>query len=100
MNRRRGEDKNWYRLAITERARQMEDHGNIGQRYAGKVKQIISGSVGFDDWEWGVDLFADDPVIFKKLTMRCASTKSARHTPILGLSTSACAARLRVCRCC
>jgi chlorite dismutase len=67
MNRRRGEDKNWYRLHITERARQMEDHGNIGQRYAGKVKQIISGSVGFDDWEWGVDLFADDPVVFKKL---------------------------------
>ena len=39
----------------------------IGRRYAGKVQQIISGSIGFDDWEWGVDLFADDPVIFKKL---------------------------------
>ena len=34
---------------------------------AGKVRQIISGSIGLDDWEWGVDLFADDPVIFKKL---------------------------------
>jgi peroxiredoxin len=67
MDRRRGEGKNWYRLALTERQRQMEDHGNIGQRYAGKVKQIITGSIGFDDWEWGVDLFADDPVIFKKL---------------------------------
>lgn len=67
MDRRRGEEKNWYRLALTERQRQMEDHGNIGQRYAGKVKQIISGSIGLDDWEWGVDLFADDPVIFKKL---------------------------------
>jgi chlorite dismutase len=39
----------------------------IGRRYAGTVKQIITGSIGFDDWEWGVDLFADDPVVFKKL---------------------------------
>src|SRR6266699_3314530 len=50
-----------------ERARQMSDHGMIGRRYAGEVKQIISGSIGFDDWEWGVDLFADDPLVFKKL---------------------------------
>lgn len=67
MDRRRGEDKNWYRLALTERQKQMEDHGEIGQRYAGAVKQIISGSIGYDDWEWGVDLFAEDPVVFKKL---------------------------------
>ena len=39
----------------------------IGRRYAGRVKQIISGSIGFDDWEWGVDLFADDPLVFKQL---------------------------------
>ena len=52
---------------MPERQRQMQDHGEIGRRYAGKVKQIISGSIGFDDWEWGVDLFADDPLVFKKL---------------------------------
>ncbi len=45
----------------------MREHGLIGRQYAGKVNQIISGSIGFDDWEWGVDLFADDPVVFKKL---------------------------------
>ncbi|MGH9500625.1 MAG: hydrogen peroxide-dependent heme synthase [Terriglobales bacterium] len=67
MDRRRGEEQNWYRLPIEERARQMHDHGMIGRRYAGEVKQIISGSIGFDDWEWGVDLFADDPLVFKKL---------------------------------
>ena len=67
MDRRRGEDKNWYRLPIEERARQMNDHGLVGRRYAGEVKQIITGSIGFDDWEWGVDLFADDPLVFKKL---------------------------------
>jgi chlorite dismutase len=67
MDRRRGEDQNWYKLPIEERARQMNDHGLVGRRYAGEVKQIITGSIGFDDWEWGVDLFADEPLVFKKL---------------------------------
>ena len=51
MDRRRGEDKNWYSLPIEERQRQMEEHGMVGRRYAGTVKQIITGSIGFDDWE-------------------------------------------------
>jgi chlorite dismutase len=67
MDRKRGEDKNWYTLPIEERARQMSEHGLVGRRYAGEVRQIITGSIGFDDWEWGVDLFADDPMVFKKL---------------------------------
>ncbi|MGZ4732687.1 MAG: chlorite dismutase family protein, partial [Terriglobales bacterium] len=67
MDRRRGEAKNWYSLPIEERARQMNEHGLIGRRYAGEVRQIITGSIGFDDWEWGVDLFAHDPLVFKKL---------------------------------
>jgi chlorite dismutase len=67
MDRRRGEEKNWYTLPIEERQRQMNEHGLVGRRYAGEVKQIISGSIGFDDWEWGVTLFADDPLVFKKL---------------------------------
>jgi chlorite dismutase len=67
MNKRRGEDKNWYAVPFEERARMMRDHGLIGRQYAGKVTQVISGSIGFDDWEWGVDLFADDPIVFKKL---------------------------------
>ena len=67
MDRKRGEDKNWYTLPIEERQRQMEAHGMVGRRYAGKVQQIITGSIGFDDWEWGVDLFAADPLMFKKL---------------------------------
>jgi hydrogen peroxide-dependent heme synthase len=67
MDRRRGEHKNWYELPMAERQRQMQDHGAVGRRYVGTVKQIISGSIGFDDWEWGVDLFADDPLVFKRL---------------------------------
>jgi peroxiredoxin len=67
MDRKRGEEKNWYTLPMEERQRQMNEHGMVGRRYAGDVKQIITGSIGFDDWEWGVDLFADDPIVFKKL---------------------------------
>jgi hydrogen peroxide-dependent heme synthase len=67
MDKRRDGDDNWYRLPMNERRRLMHDHGLVGRRYAGEVTQIISGSIGFDDWEWGVDLFADDPLVFKKL---------------------------------
>lgn len=67
MNKRRGENKNWYTAPMTQRQRMMAEHGAIGRQYAGRVIQIISGSIGFDDWEWGVDLFADDPLVFKKL---------------------------------
>jgi chlorite dismutase len=67
MDRKRGEKVNWYTVPFPERQRMMHEHGMIGRRYAGEVKQIISGSIGMDDWEWGVDLFAEDPVVFKKL---------------------------------
>lgn len=67
MNRRRGEDKNWYSLPLAERAALMHEHGLVGRRYADVVKQIISGSIGFDDYEWGVTLFSDEALTFKKL---------------------------------
>jgi hydrogen peroxide-dependent heme synthase len=67
MDRRRGETKNWYQVPMQDRQRMMREHGMVGRRYADDVKQIITGSIGFDDWEWGVDLFADDALVFKKL---------------------------------
>jgi peroxiredoxin len=67
MDRKRGEQVNWYTVPFAERQRMMDLHGMIGRRYGDRVKQIITGSIGMDDWEWGVDLFADDPVAFKKL---------------------------------
>ncbi|HEY1580313.1 MAG TPA: hydrogen peroxide-dependent heme synthase [Terracidiphilus sp.] len=67
MDRKRGEQVNWYTVPFADRQRMMHEHGMIGRRYADVVKQIITGSIGMDDWEWGVDLFADDPVVFKKL---------------------------------
>ncbi|QAY68231.1 hydrogen peroxide-dependent heme synthase [Paenibacillus protaetiae] len=67
MNKRRSGSDNWYMLSMEERRGMMRSHGMIGRKYAGKVKQIITGSVGFDNWEWGVTLFADDALQFKKL---------------------------------
>ncbi|WP_028401817.1 hydrogen peroxide-dependent heme synthase [Ectobacillus panaciterrae] len=64
--RRQGED-NWYMLPMEDRKKLMYSHGKIGRQYTGKVRQIITGSVGFDDYEWGVTLFADDVLQFKKL---------------------------------
>lgn len=67
MDRKRGEQVNWYLEPMADRQHMMHLHGMIGRRYADEVRQIISGSIGLDDWEWGVDLFANDPVVFKRL---------------------------------
>ncbi|MCM3693007.1 hydrogen peroxide-dependent heme synthase [Neobacillus niacini] len=67
MDKRRQGNDNWYMLPMEERRSMMRSHGMIGRTYAGKVKQIITGSVGFDDYEWGVTLFAEDVLQFKKL---------------------------------
>ncbi len=85
MNKRRGEAQNWYSESFDRRASMMREHGTIGRHYAGKVTQVISGSIGYDDWEWGVDLFAPDPVVFKKLIYEMrfdeASAKFAEFGP-------------------
>lgn len=67
MDKKRDGGDNWYMLPFEERAKLMLDHGKIGRSFHGLVTQVISGSVGFDDYEWGVDLYADDPIVFKKL---------------------------------
>ena len=67
MDRKRGEKVNWYTEPMADRRAMMHEHMLIGRRYADSVRQIITGSIGLDDWEWGVDLFADDPIVFKKL---------------------------------
>ncbi|CAM3693688.1 hydrogen peroxide-dependent heme synthase [Alicyclobacillus pomorum] len=67
MNKRRQGEDNWYMLSLEERREMMKSHGLIGRSYAGKVTQIITGSVGLDDWEWGVTLFSEDALQFKKL---------------------------------
>jgi peroxiredoxin len=67
MSKRRDAAQNWYTLTLDDRSRLMRAHGLTGRRYAGKVQQVITGAIGLDKWEWGVTLFARDPLEFKKL---------------------------------
>ena len=67
MDKRRAGDENWYSLPMDDRKRLMYEHGMTGRKYAGKVRQVITGSMGFDDWEWSVTLFAHDALDLKKL---------------------------------
>jgi len=57
MSKRRGDVNNWYMLSYEERESLMRGHGAIGRTFKGRVLQLISGSTGLDDWEWGVTLF-------------------------------------------
>ena len=87
MNKLRGEHLNWFTLPMDERRAMMRSHGTIGHKYHGIVQQMITGSVGFDDWEWGVTLFTDDPLQFKKLVYEMrfdeVSAKYAQFGPFL-----------------
>jgi peroxiredoxin len=67
MNKRRGEERNWYALPYEERRQLMQGHAKLGREFAGKVKQLITGSTGLDDAEWGVTLFARDTFQIKKI---------------------------------
>lgn len=67
MDKRRQGNDNWYVLPMDERRRLMYEHSKTGRKYAGKIRQIITGSMGFDDWEWSVTLFAKDALDIKKL---------------------------------
>jgi chlorite dismutase len=60
MSRKRDPEQNWYKTTKEHRDEMMREHRESGEKYAGKIKQLISGSIGMDDWEWGVDLFTDD----------------------------------------
>src|SRR5688500_487234 len=56
-----------YAQTLAERSRLRMAHGLTGRRYAGKVMQVITGAIGLSAWEWGVTLFAKDPLEFKRL---------------------------------
>jgi chlorite dismutase len=67
MSKRRTDDHNWYSLPFADRKQLMGGHARVGRGYAGRVLQLITGSTGLDDWEWGVTLLADDPVALKDI---------------------------------
>jgi chlorite dismutase len=70
MSKRRGEQRNWYVLPYDERRELMKGHANVGREFAGKVKQLITGSTGLDDAEWGVTLFARDTFQIKAIVYK------------------------------
>lgn len=84
MDKKRGESVNWYMLPFEDRARQMLEHGKIGRQYHGLVTQVISGSIGFDTYEWGVDLYADDPIVFKKLVYEMRFDEASAKYGVFG----------------
>ncbi|HEY2614701.1 MAG TPA: hydrogen peroxide-dependent heme synthase [Chthoniobacterales bacterium] len=67
MSKRRGERSNWYALPFGDRRRLMAGHAKVGREFAGKIKQLITGSSGLDDAEWGVTLFARDTFQIKAI---------------------------------
>ncbi|MDG1853815.1 MAG: heme-dependent peroxidase [Verrucomicrobiales bacterium] len=70
MAKRRGESFNWYALPFEERKRLMAEHGKVGRQWAGKIRQLITGSVGLDDSEWGVTLFANNSYDIKGIVYK------------------------------
>ena len=90
MSKRRGvgpTDANWFTLPFEDRIRLMHEHGTSGRKFAGRITQLITGSAGLDDYEWGVTLFAHDPADLKQVvyTMRFdeASAKYAEFGPFI-----------------
>jgi chlorite dismutase len=67
MSKRRAAAANWFELPFEERKELMAGHARVGRTYAGRVLQLITGSTGIDDWEWGVTLLADDVVALKEI---------------------------------
>ena len=88
MDKKRDEGDNWYMLPFEERAKLMLDHGKIGRSFHGLVTQVISGSIGYDDYEWGVDLYADDPIVFKKLIYEMRFDEASARYASFGPFTS------------
>ncbi len=87
MSKRRGAEANWFTLPYDERKALMLEHGASGRQFSGRVLQVVTGSAGLDDYEWGVTLFAEHPDDLKEVvyTMRFdeASARYAEFGPFV-----------------
>ncbi len=85
MNKKRKVGENWFLLPFEERSRMMSEHAKSGMTFAGKVQQLITVSVGLDDWEWGVTLWAKNPQFLTHIVYRMrfdeASARYAEFGP-------------------
>ena len=102
MNKKRKVDENWFLLPKEDRNRLMAEHAKSGMEFAGKVTQLITASVGFDDWEWGVTLWAKNPEYLKEIVYRMrfdeASARYAEFGPFYVGYVAAADAVLQHCR--
>ena len=67
MSKRRSATDNWYALELDRRKELMKGHARVGRKYAGRISQLITGSTGLDDWEWGVTLMAHQADALKEI---------------------------------
>jgi peroxiredoxin len=79
MSKRRQADHNWYALDFEERKRLMLGHGAVGRSFRGRVLQLVTGSTGLDDWEWGVTLFAPHPDDLKACVYEMRFDEASAH---------------------
>jgi chlorite dismutase len=102
MNKKRKVGENWFLLPFAERNRLMAEHARSGMEFAGKVTQLITVGVGFEDWEWGVTLWAQEPQFLKDIVYRMrfdeASARYAEFGPFYTSYVSTAEAALRHCR--
>jgi chlorite dismutase len=87
MNKKRKVGENWFLLPKEQRNALMSEHARSGMAFAGKVSQLITVGLGFDDWEWGVTLWAVNPDYLKDIVYRMrfdeASARYAEFGPFL-----------------
>ena len=79
MNKRRAPEQNWFAMPFEDRKRLMAGHGRLGRQYHGKILQLITGSTGLDDSEWGVTLFAHDTYYIKEIVYKMRFDEVSAH---------------------
>ena len=84
MSKMRQGEQNWYLLPFEERSEMMAQHGRSGMAYAGKVSQVITASTGLDDWEWGVTLWARNPLFLKDIVYTMRFDESSAKYALFG----------------
>ena len=102
MNKKREVGENWFLLPVADRQRLMAEHGRTGMTFGGRVTQLITVGLGFDDWEWGVTLWARNPEFLKEIVYRMrfdeASARYAEFGPFYTSYVTTAAGVLDHCR--
>jgi chlorite dismutase len=84
MSKMRQGEQNWYLLAFETRSELMAQHGRSGMKFAGKVQQVITASTGLDNWEWGVTLWARNPLYLKDIVYTMRFDESSARYALFG----------------